>query len=616
MKLQKVLENLNSFEKNSFLKILDILIGQNPANIKEIERILTNQDKDLKNVDNNNISEVFRLLEKEFEKYVRDEFIDTASQLDILTDILIRDGNCIMKHEWFSRLYEIELKNLRAKLGQLKKNFESEKSEIEDIRRRDYEIYKECLRTAFFNDEMNNQEFKITKDELSILQTLSNSLDLSQEEIKLINYSIIEPERKDTDHLINDLKNIGVLFYSKKLNTVFVPDEVVRVLRRIRGKDVADKFFRRVLRKLKDSQINYICRKHSIDWKQEKEEKIKDILKQGLSLSSILENDIYKNGASLTERKNYINSLIEKELKIELEAKGVTLEEKINNLVEYFNDLDKEDKIAISLDGYEKLLIDINKTISESKKILQSEFEFQESDILKSEFLLDFNIKPRDVLEVIGENNLNKFCEIRQISTRGDIVNNILSSYKDLENLYLENYVSFSYRDLKALKENGIDIKEAEICLKFEYLTKKIFEKLGFLVDEKLRKKLNTKKDKVDIVINLGNDNIILIECKTIKESGFNKFSSVSRQLKSYFDLAKKNQLSVVKSLLVAPEFSDEFVNECGLEYDLNLSLITAESLLNIYQAFKDTSFKSFPYKLLMRDVVIQDDRIIKALKK
>ena len=28
------------------------------------------------------------------------------------------------------------------------------------------------------------------------------------------------------------------------------------------------------------------------------------------------------------------------------------------------------------------------------------------------------------------------------------------------------------------------------------------------------------------------NDEMIIIECKTVKESGYNKFSSVSRQLK------------------------------------------------------------------------------------
>jgi len=130
----------------------------------------------------------------------------------------------------------------------------------------------------------------------------------------------------------------------------------------------------------------------------------------------------------------------------------------------------------------------------------------------------------------------------------------------------------------------------------------------------KLRKKLNTKKDKIDVLINIGKNDLILIECKTVKESGYNKFSSVSRQLKAYSDLARINDFKVIKSLLIAPDFSDEFINDCELEYDLNLSLITASSLINILDAFKNSKHKTFPYKLLLRDVLIQEDRILKAI--
>ena len=69
-------------------------------------------------------------------------------------------------------------------------------------------------------------------------------------------------------------------------------------------------------------------------------------------------------------------------------------------------------------------------------------------------------------------------------------------------------------------------------------------------MDEDFRKKLNTTKDNIDIVLNLGNNDLILVECKTVKESGYNKFSSVSRQLKAYVDLAKHNDFRVVKFLL------------------------------------------------------------------
>lgn len=120
----------------------------------------------------------------------------------------------------------------------------------------------------------------------------------------------------------------------------------------------------------------------------------------------------------------------------------------------------------------------------------------------------------------------------------------------------------------------------------------------------------------MDLLINLGNNEIIIIECKTIKESGYNKFSSVSRQIKSYVELAKKNGLTIVKSLLVAPDFSDDFINECDLEFEINLSLITASSLANILDGFRNSKLEQFPYQLLLKDVLIKEERILKAISK
>lgn len=119
----------------------------------------------------------------------------------------------------------------------------------------------------------------------------------------------------------------------------------------------------------------------------------------------------------------------------------------------------------------------------------------------------------------------------------------------------------------------------------------------------------------MDILLNLGNEEVIIVECKTSKERGYNKFSSVSRQLKSYQNLALKNDLRIVKILLVAPEFSDDFVTDCEMDTEMNLSLITASTLLNIYEAFKVSKHDEFPY-VLFRDIVINEERIIKALKK
>jgi hypothetical protein len=616
MKLEKILDSINSLEKNSFLKIIDNIISNNPKNLKEIEKILSENDKNLKNVDNINIAKVFELIKDEFAELIKAEFVNISSQLDIIIDIIIRDGNGLMKQDWFARLYEKEIKSLKKKISSLKKELENEKSELDDSRKRDYLIYKSCVHTAFFNDNVNNRDTKVTNDELSILLTLSNSLELSQEEVKLINYIIIPPQKREIDTVINDLKNIGVIFYSKKNSQVYVADEIKRVLRKLREKEIADKFYRRFLKLLKESQINLVCRKHNIDKSLSLNDKIKAIIKEGISFTNMLQNELHKDGTKLTDKKKFVNEIWEKGMQMPSKLKGTTLEEKISNIISYFEEVEKDERVGISIDGYEQLLIDLGAKFKSLNKVIKDEFELQEEQVLKSQFLLDYNIKPRDILDLIEVKELNKFCEEKGIKKRGNTFINILDAYKDTENLYIENYEHIGYRDLNSLKENGISIKESELGLKFEDVTKTIFSKLGFNVDENLKKKLNTKKDKIDVVLNLGDDGLIIIECKTVKESGYNKFSSVSRQLKSYINLATGNGYNVVKSLLVAPEFSDDFVNDCDLDFELNLSLITAASLSKILDGFKGSKHKKFPYQLLMKDVLIKEDRIIKAINK
>ncbi|WP_367278047.1 hypothetical protein [Flavobacterium sp.] len=118
------------------------IISKNPKNFKEIDLILNSTDKVLKTVDSQNVTKIFELIKTEFLGYIKTEFEDTSSQLDILIDIIIRDGNCIMKQDWLSRLYEIELKNLKSKIKTLNSDLENEKSEMTFERKRDYKIYK------------------------------------------------------------------------------------------------------------------------------------------------------------------------------------------------------------------------------------------------------------------------------------------------------------------------------------------------------------------------------------------------------------------------------------------------------------------------------------------
>jgi len=614
MKLEKILDKLGSIEKNSFIKIIDNIISKNPKNNKEIQKILSSSDKGLKSVDNQNISKIFSLTANEFQEHIKCEFQEITSQLDVLIDIIIRDGNCIMKQDWFSRLYESEIKHIKSRIKTLNTDFENDKSELSTARKRDYKIYKSCLHTAYHNDIANNREAKISSDELSIILTLSKQLGLSQEEIKLINYSILPIKKIDIQDVIKGLKNIGVIFYSNKENTIYVADEMVRMLRKIREKEVAEKFYRRTLKLLREPIINQIAREHNIDRKLSYSQKIEEIIKEGVSFTNLLLDDIYKPGSTLTEKKKTLNELCEKGLSIK-NLKGSTLDDKIRSLIQHFENVERDEKVGISLDGFDKLLSEINLSLPKLNVQMKNQFELQDEFVLNADFLLDYNIKPRDVLDLIEKKDITKFIKENGIKLRGDDILNILEHYKDVENLYLENYENVAYRNLNLLKENGITIKESELGLKFEDLTQVIFKGLGFDVDDVFKKNLNTKKDMIDILLNLGNDEIIIVECKTSKERGYNKFSSVSRQLKSYQNLALKNDLRIVKILLVAPEFSDDFVTDCEMDTEMNLSLITASTLSNISEAFKTSKYTEFPH-VLFRDIVINEERILKALRK
>ncbi|KYG84278.1 hypothetical protein AWW67_03980 [Roseivirga seohaensis] len=612
MRLHEIIEQLNFREKNSFLKIINELIPIS-KNRNAIDKIISSSDGELKNLDSVLISEVFEYIESDFERFLRNEFLDTSSQFDLLIDIVSRDGNAIMNREWFYSLYSKEIKELKKKLKVLQSEMTSGNSNIAPERLRDYRIYQACVNVAYQNDLANNSDSKITSDELSILVTLTKELALSQEEIRLINYLVIPISQKDVQETIDELRNKGVLFYSQKQNKVFIAEEVVRVLRAVRGKEVADKHFRRTLKTLLDSQINLVCRKHNIDWKLSRDQKIRLIIKEGLSFTKTLSEDIFKPDLNLTDRKKIINGIAEK-LNI-ANFGGSTLEAKLELIIDYFIHLEKEEKLGISTDGYERLMIDLGSSLKSINKQLKEEFELSEENVLSGKYLLDYNIKPRDVLDILDEDSISAFCKEHNISTRGDEISNILKAYQDLESLYIENYHLIGNRDLNALKENGLQIKEADIGLKFENLTASILENLGFSIDNHLKRQINNKKNQIDILINLGDNNIILVECKTSKEN-YTKFSSVSRQIKAYKELTQSAGYSVIKTLLIAPNFSDEFVNDCRDDFELNLSLIEAKTLLNIFLAFKESGLKKINQNLFMRDVLIQEELVLKGLKR
>lgn len=610
MKLLKVLDSTNTLEKNSFYKILDNII-ENVDN-HEVEEILNDNNRTIKNIDNENISKVFSLIKNSFKEKLIYDVENSLSQLDVLIDIIIRDGNCIMSREWFAQLYKKEINSIKEKSKDFNDLIKEDSKELDIHKKRDYKIYQDCLKTAYYNDELNNLELKVTHDEHTILKTLSRSLGLSTEISRLINYSILPLEEKDIDSIIKELKDLGIVFYSKKSYSVYIPEEVIRILREIRGKEIADKYFKRTIKQIKDSQISNVARVYNINRKLSRNEKINEFIREGLNFTEFFTNDIFKDDVLVSDRKKEINVLMEN---LNIPVKGVTIEDKINLIKTHFNNLENDERVGISVDGYELLLNDLNTSIDGINDLIKNEFELQPLNVLNNRLLLDYNIKPRDILDLLERETLLEFCKSNTMKQRGNLIQNVLDNYTDSDNILIENYIHVGNRDVNELKNNGIDLKSADFGIKYEELTKLLFSDLGLNVDDILKAEINSKKDKLDILLNLGNKELIIVECKTSKSKEFNKFSSVSRQIKSYHKRATEQGYRVVKTLLVAPNFSEEFIYDCELEYELNLSLITSEVLYDIWEGFKNAKHKVFPYNLLMRDVLIDNNKILKALK-
>jgi len=520
----------------------------------------------------------------------------------------------MMSREWFLKLYNNEHAKLESNIKYFKRLLENEDGDLEEHRKRDYQIYKNCVQTAYENDLIRNLEKQLSWEEKSILQTLENNLELSNEEVRWISHTVIPLEKFKVDDLLNELKESGIIFFNRKTNTLYVPDEFIWLLREIAGIELPNKFLRRILKNLSDPEINLITKKHNINRKWSRKRKIQEILNQGINATNLLTEIIFRPGTSKTDKSKKLHTLMEKGLEVDIEKFGRSLEEKVANLIKYFNDLEKEDTISLSRDGFNSLLKDLAGTFPIINNKIKEEFELQDENVMSSELLNKYNIKPRDILYLFIRDELLKYCKGHNIKSRGNLIKNIIENYRDIDDLYIENFDAIGRRDLKTLHDKGLFVKEIELGLLYEKVTQKIFNRLGFNTDHKLKNSLNTSRHKIDILINLGNQDLMLVECKTKKDQEYNHYTSVSRQLKSYVNLCEKKNYHVTKAIIVANEFSDDFIGACEYDYELNLSLLTSRGLMKILDGFKNSTIKEFPVRLLMRNGLLNEDRIVKVL--
>ena len=220
MKLERILERLNSLEKGQFVKIINNLSSEEKNNPK-LEAILSQADSNLKNADAIQLTQAFEALAERYVSFVMEDYSKVSSQLDILLNIITRDGNAIMRLDWFAKLYEEEIKKQKKAIEAFKADVTAEKPSMEVSRVRDYKIFAACLKTAYFNDVESNFSPKITPDEQSILDALAGCLELSLDERTMIKYSVLGIKKaSNIEDVVAELKDKGLIFLSKKNNTV------------------------------------------------------------------------------------------------------------------------------------------------------------------------------------------------------------------------------------------------------------------------------------------------------------------------------------------------------------------------------------------------------------
>ncbi len=212
MELLKILSRVNQIEKISFLKILDSFCSESRKITPQVDLILSQGDNQLKNVDDANIVKLFKLLSEKYSAHLENKIKFSNYQLDIIIEIFVRDGNQMMTREWFYKLYNQAVASLKSHVKTISSQINNDKGELSSIRKRDYYVYQNCVKTAYENDLGINREPHLSWEEKTILHTLSRCLELSNKEKRIITYSVIPLEKYNVDDIINELKDAGIIF--------------------------------------------------------------------------------------------------------------------------------------------------------------------------------------------------------------------------------------------------------------------------------------------------------------------------------------------------------------------------------------------------------------------
>lgn len=293
---------------------------------------------------------------------------------------------------------------------------------------------------------------------------------------------------------------------------------------------------------------------------------------------------------------------------------GTRLHDRIDVLIEHLKCSEEDEFNALSVSGFKELLESLSSSDPNVEERIRTDFEIENKETLDPERLKALSITPLDILYLYSNDEIKTIRNDMGLSRRGNPRSQIIESFASANDRLIENYNLLATRDLKGLHDAGIDIKESDIGVKFEEITRSILEQLGMNVDEDLRKDINTAKDKADIIVSLDNDDVIIGEAKSFKNGQYAKYSTTSRQVKAYAKRCEQNGHRVAQVLIVAPEFSKDFIDAADMDTDVNISLLEASGLQKILTAYKQRRTPNFSPKLLTKGGLLKAELISKSI--
>ena len=614
MKLNQVLSIVNQVEKSKFITSLDKLCLDAAKNNKKLAKTIENIDGQIKNASGSEITQLYFAVKDFFKIAVKEQILMNSAQINLLVNILSRDGNCVARISWIENLYIKEWNTLQVLAKELQAEIKADKNGTVTDRAKSLSIYHACMTEAYVNDKRANRDSKVTDDERGILNVLSHHLGLTTDECAAIEHLVDAIPKDGVLEALNILRDMGVVFISKKRQEVFIPDEIVELLNDIQGKDLADKHRLRLLRTFSDAELSNVLKAHGRKTRGiSRADKIHTVIHSGINAQNLLAADMHLPEDNQNQRKERLKQLIA-DLEIDTDKLGTTLDERIQLILSSLTNATEKEFDSLSASGFKELLKTLEEHFPTIIKVVKSQFELEDNELVGTDKLRALSITPYDILYLLSNDEIKTVRDSMGLPKRGNARFAILECFANATDKLIENYDALARRDINMLREVGAEVAEADIGVKFEEVTKAIFELLDLNIDEDVRKEINTNKDKADIIISLSDNDIIIGEAKTCKSGDFAKYSSTSRQVKAYVNRAENIGKRVAQVLIIAPSFSDDFIESAEMDTEVNISLLEAKGLKLILDAFKSKRNPRFSAKLLTKGGLLKAELIAKTI--